>query len=192
MVGCSLYRRRQQHSACPPFSQGGVRVNAFVSGGYLPEPVRGTKQEGIVHVADWLVVGGRETAKRWSRFIEGKRQNDNRRAKKRSKRDQKELKRRTSELTEQIRANENKKANVIRGKTTKRLKENKTITSPVLTTHLPPQGTAPSPSWRALIRRTLAPPSTTCHPLTRSTYGRLFLARTQHHPAVTFFSPATL
>jgi hypothetical protein len=35
------------------FPQGGVRVNAFASGGYLPEPVRGTKQEGIVHVADW-------------------------------------------------------------------------------------------------------------------------------------------
>lgn len=32
---------------------GGVRVNAFASGGYLPEAVRGTKQEEIVHVADW-------------------------------------------------------------------------------------------------------------------------------------------
>ena len=33
--------------------QGGVRVNAFVSGGYLPESMRGKKTEGYVHIADW-------------------------------------------------------------------------------------------------------------------------------------------
>ena len=35
-----------------PF-EGGIRVNAFVSGGFVPTPVRGTRLEGIVHVADW-------------------------------------------------------------------------------------------------------------------------------------------
>ena len=34
-------------------SVGGVRVNAFASGGFLPEAVRGTVQEEMVHVADW-------------------------------------------------------------------------------------------------------------------------------------------
>ena len=33
--------------------QGGVRVNAFVSGGYLPESMRGKKTEGYIHLADW-------------------------------------------------------------------------------------------------------------------------------------------
>jgi len=33
--------------------QGGVRVNAFVSGGYLPETMRGQKTEGYIHIADW-------------------------------------------------------------------------------------------------------------------------------------------
>ena len=33
--------------------QGGVRVNAFVSGGYLPEKMRGQKTEGYIHIADW-------------------------------------------------------------------------------------------------------------------------------------------
>ena len=33
--------------------QGGVRVNAFVSGGYLPEQMRGKKTEGYIHIADW-------------------------------------------------------------------------------------------------------------------------------------------
>lgn len=33
--------------------EGGIRVNAFVSGGYLPTSARGSKLEGIVHVADW-------------------------------------------------------------------------------------------------------------------------------------------
>lgn len=33
--------------------QGGIRVNAFVSGGYLPEKMRGTKTDGYIHLADW-------------------------------------------------------------------------------------------------------------------------------------------
>ena len=33
--------------------QGGVRVNAFVSGGYLPQKMRGQKTEGYIHIADW-------------------------------------------------------------------------------------------------------------------------------------------
>ena len=33
--------------------QGGVRVNAFVSGGYLPEQMRGKMTEEYIHIADW-------------------------------------------------------------------------------------------------------------------------------------------
>ena len=33
--------------------QGGIRTNAFVVGGYLPEQMRGQKTDGYVHVADW-------------------------------------------------------------------------------------------------------------------------------------------
>ena len=33
--------------------QGGVRVNAFVSGGFLPEAMQVTKTEGYIHLADW-------------------------------------------------------------------------------------------------------------------------------------------
>ena len=33
--------------------QGGVRVNAFASGGYLPEDRRGKMTEGYIHIADW-------------------------------------------------------------------------------------------------------------------------------------------
>ena len=33
--------------------QGGVRVNAFASGGFLPEKMKGQKTEGYIHVADW-------------------------------------------------------------------------------------------------------------------------------------------
>ena len=33
--------------------QGGIRVNAFVSGGYLPTNLRGKKTEGYIHIADW-------------------------------------------------------------------------------------------------------------------------------------------
>eukprot|EP01062_Namystynia_karyoxenos_P013162 TRINITY_DN14742_c0_g1_i2.p1 TRINITY_DN14742_c0_g1~~TRINITY_DN14742_c0_g1_i2.p1 ORF type:complete len:353 (+),score=63.92 TRINITY_DN14742_c0_g1_i2:625-1683(+) len=34
--------------------EGGVRTAAFVTGGWLPAAVRGTKQEGYVHIADWF------------------------------------------------------------------------------------------------------------------------------------------
>jgi hypothetical protein len=30
-----------------------IRANAFVSGGFVPSSVRGTTQEGLVHIADW-------------------------------------------------------------------------------------------------------------------------------------------
>ena len=33
--------------------QGGVRVNAFASGGFLPQTMRGQKTEGYIHIADW-------------------------------------------------------------------------------------------------------------------------------------------
>ena len=33
--------------------QGGIRVNAFVSGGYLPEKMRGQKSEEYIHITDW-------------------------------------------------------------------------------------------------------------------------------------------
>ena len=33
--------------------QGGIRVNAFVSGGFLPEAMRGKKTDGYIHLADW-------------------------------------------------------------------------------------------------------------------------------------------
>ena len=33
--------------------QGGVRVNAFASGGYLPKNMRGKKSDGYIHIADW-------------------------------------------------------------------------------------------------------------------------------------------
>eukprot|EP01064_Diplonema_japonicum_P010618 TRINITY_DN1785_c0_g1_i1.p1 TRINITY_DN1785_c0_g1~~TRINITY_DN1785_c0_g1_i1.p1 ORF type:complete len:532 (+),score=127.75 TRINITY_DN1785_c0_g1_i1:635-2230(+) len=33
--------------------EGGVRVNAFISGGYVPKELQGTKSESYVHVADW-------------------------------------------------------------------------------------------------------------------------------------------
>ena len=33
--------------------EGGIRTLGFVSGGYLPTSVRGTQQEGVVHLADW-------------------------------------------------------------------------------------------------------------------------------------------
>eukprot|EP01062_Namystynia_karyoxenos_P052672 TRINITY_DN422_c0_g2_i3.p1 TRINITY_DN422_c0_g2~~TRINITY_DN422_c0_g2_i3.p1 ORF type:complete len:569 (+),score=189.30 TRINITY_DN422_c0_g2_i3:107-1708(+) len=35
-----------------PF-EGGIRVNAFASGGFLPPAVRGTRLDSIIHVADW-------------------------------------------------------------------------------------------------------------------------------------------
>jgi arylsulfatase A-like enzyme len=33
--------------------EGGIRSTAFVSGGYLPEAVRGTQQSGLISIADW-------------------------------------------------------------------------------------------------------------------------------------------
>ena len=33
--------------------EGGISVAAFVSGGFLPPAVRGTVNNGIVHIADW-------------------------------------------------------------------------------------------------------------------------------------------
>merc|ERR1719408_963756 len=33
--------------------EGGIRVNAFVSGGFLPEKVRGTKNDGLMAGWDW-------------------------------------------------------------------------------------------------------------------------------------------
>ena len=33
--------------------EGGIRVNAFVSGGLLPETVRGSRLEHFIHMADW-------------------------------------------------------------------------------------------------------------------------------------------
>jgi len=33
--------------------EGGIRVNAFASGGAIPKAVRGTKLNGIIHIADW-------------------------------------------------------------------------------------------------------------------------------------------
>ena len=33
--------------------QGGIRVNAFVSGGFLPAAMHGQKTEGYIHLADW-------------------------------------------------------------------------------------------------------------------------------------------
>jgi len=33
--------------------EGGIRVNAFVSGGYVPESLRGTKSEDFIAISDW-------------------------------------------------------------------------------------------------------------------------------------------
>jgi arylsulfatase A-like enzyme len=33
--------------------EGGVRANAFVSGGYLPAQMRGTTLDAYIHIADW-------------------------------------------------------------------------------------------------------------------------------------------
>ena len=35
--------------------EGGVRTNAFVSGGYLPAARRGTQQDSLIHISDWCV-----------------------------------------------------------------------------------------------------------------------------------------
>ena len=31
-----------------------ILINAFASGGLIPEELRGTKEESIVHIADWF------------------------------------------------------------------------------------------------------------------------------------------
>ena len=36
--------------------EGGLRVNAFVSGGFVPLARRGVKLEGTIHIADWCVL----------------------------------------------------------------------------------------------------------------------------------------
>jgi arylsulfatase I/J len=33
--------------------EGGVRVNAFLTGGYLPESLRGKNTSSLIHVTDW-------------------------------------------------------------------------------------------------------------------------------------------
>lgn len=33
--------------------EGGIRVSAFMSGGFLPATLRGTVQNGMIHIADW-------------------------------------------------------------------------------------------------------------------------------------------
>jgi arylsulfatase A-like enzyme len=35
--------------------EGGIRVNAFVSGGFLPASVRGTKLDSMIHIVDWYM-----------------------------------------------------------------------------------------------------------------------------------------
>jgi len=35
------------------FAEGGVRVNAFLSGGFLPQHARATKIHALVHISDW-------------------------------------------------------------------------------------------------------------------------------------------
>ncbi|CAE7264785.1 Arsj [Symbiodinium sp. CCMP2592] len=33
--------------------EGGVRTNAFISGGFIPAPNRGSSFDGVIHIADW-------------------------------------------------------------------------------------------------------------------------------------------
>ena len=33
--------------------EGGIRGNAFASGGLIPQSARGTKLEGMIHIVDW-------------------------------------------------------------------------------------------------------------------------------------------
>ncbi|CAJ1355173.1 unnamed protein product [Effrenium voratum] len=35
------------------FFEGGIRVPAFVAGGYVPSQLRGTSNSGMIHIADW-------------------------------------------------------------------------------------------------------------------------------------------
>jgi arylsulfatase A-like enzyme len=36
--------------------EGGVRVNAFISGGFIPVALRGATREGYIHVCDWWIL----------------------------------------------------------------------------------------------------------------------------------------
>mmetsp|Transcript_3291 Transcript_3291/g.8099 ORF Transcript_3291/g.8099 Transcript_3291/m.8099 type:complete len:638 (+) Transcript_3291:166-2079(+) len=38
--------------------EGGTRVVAFVSGGIIPQPLRGTRRQGLMHVCDWYATLG--------------------------------------------------------------------------------------------------------------------------------------
>ena len=33
--------------------EGGIRVAAFISGGFIPESLRGSRRDGMIHIADW-------------------------------------------------------------------------------------------------------------------------------------------
>jgi len=35
------------------YFEGGIRVNAFISGGFVPKAVRGSRLDGTLHIADW-------------------------------------------------------------------------------------------------------------------------------------------
>ena len=35
------------------FFEGGIRVTAFVGGGFVPKQARGTQLDGYIHIADW-------------------------------------------------------------------------------------------------------------------------------------------
>ena len=47
--GSNYPLRGSKHS----FFEGGVRVNAFASGGLIPEKMRGKSTQGFIHIADW-------------------------------------------------------------------------------------------------------------------------------------------
>ena len=36
--------------------EGGVRVSAFLAGGFLPATMRGIKKDGYIHGADWYCI----------------------------------------------------------------------------------------------------------------------------------------
>ena len=42
--------------------QGGTRVTAFVTGGFIPPELRGTSNSAIMHVADWCAFPSRDRA----------------------------------------------------------------------------------------------------------------------------------
>ena len=45
-------------AATPRAGEGGIRVNSWVSGGFLPTKVRGTKYEGLACAWDWCECTG--------------------------------------------------------------------------------------------------------------------------------------